>query len=268
MEDLVTALREHSVILFVGAGVSQNLGLPSFGGLIDHLAEELGYDPNMFRLFGDYLSLAEYYKIQKGTIGPLRSWMDREWHNAVDISKSPIHKLIVQLKCPIIYTTNYDRWLEMAHKHYNIPYSKIVNEGNMTHINRSAVQIVKLHGDFDDDDSIVLTESSYFDRLSFDAPLDIKLRADALGQTMLFIGYNLGDINIRYLLYKIHMQWEKSTWTKVRPRSYVFLSRPNPVQETILKDRGIITFVSQQDNPGEGLKIFLEELVKLSFSAI
>ncbi len=224
MEDLVTALRERRVILFVGAGVSQNLELPSFGGLIDHLAEELGYDANIFRLFGDYLSLAEYYRIQKGTIGPLRSWMDREWHKDVDISKSRIHELILQLKCPIIYTTNYDRWLEMAHDHYNIPYSKIVNEGSMTSITRSTVQIVKLHGDFDDDDSIVLTESSYFDRLSFDAPLDVKLRADALGQTMLFIGYSLEDINIRYLLYKIHTQWEKSAWAKVRPRSYVFLA--------------------------------------------
>lgn len=267
MDDLVAALKEHHVILFVGAGVSQNLGLPSFSGLIDHLAQELGYDPNMFRLFGDYLSLAEYYKIQKGTIGPLRSWMDRDWHKGVDISKSRIHQLIVQLECPIIYTTNYDRWLEMAHECYRIPYSKIVNEGNLTNLTHSAVQIVKLHGDFDDDDSIVLTESSYFDRLSFDAPLDVKLRADALGQTMLFIGYSLGDINIKYLLHKIHTQWEKSAWARVRPRSYVFLSRPNPIQEAILKDRGITAFVSQQDDPGEGLRIFLEELVKRAFSA-
>jgi hypothetical protein len=136
----------------------------------------------------------------------------------------------------------------------------------MASITSGAVQIVKLHGDFDDDDSIVLTESSYFDRLSFDAPLDVKLRADALGHTMLFIGYSLEDINIRYLLYKIHTQWEKSAWARVRPRSYVFLSRPNPVQEAILKDRGITAFVSQQDNPGEGLRNFLEELVSRAFS--
>lgn len=267
MDDLIAALREHRVILFVGAGVSQNLGLPSFGELIDHLAEELGYDPEIFGIFGDYLSLAEHYKIQKGTVGPLRSWMDREWHKGIDISTSRIHELIVQLKCSIIYTTNYDRWLEIAHEHYHIPYCKVVNEGNMASIRHSAVQIVKLHGDFDDDDSIVLTESSYFDRLSFDAPLDIKLRADALGQTMLFIGYSLGDINIRYLLYKIHTQWEKSAWARVRPRSYVFLTRPNPIQESILKDRGITPFVSQQDNPGEGLKTFLEDLVRRAFSA-
>jgi hypothetical protein len=28
----------------------------------------------------------------------------------------PIHRGIVGLKCPLIYTTNYDRWLEIAYE--------------------------------------------------------------------------------------------------------------------------------------------------------
>jgi len=35
---------------------------------------------------------------------------------------------------------------------------------------------VKLHGTFDDDASLVLTETSYFDRLEFESPIDIKMR--------------------------------------------------------------------------------------------
>ena len=45
--------------------------------------------------------------------------------------------------------------------------------------------------DFSDDSSIVLTESSYFERLEFNSPLDIKLRSDMLGKTILYIGYSL-----------------------------------------------------------------------------
>jgi len=266
MEDLANAIHEGQVILFVGASVSRKLGLPSFRELIDHLAKDIGYDPDIYGLFGDDLALAEYYRIQKGTIGPLRSRLDREWHAKVDIGTSRIHELIIQLKCRIIYTTNYDRWLENAHEYYHIPYQKVVSVGDIPNLKENRVQIVKFHGDFDDDESIVLTETSYFERLSFESPLDIKLRADALGRTILFIGYSLADINIRYLLYKIHIQWEKSGFAKIRPKSYIFFPRPNPVQEKILKERGITAFVSDTDDPAQGMEDFLEQLVKKAFS--
>ncbi len=51
------------------------------------------------------------------------------------------------------------------------------------------------------DASIVLGESSYFRRLDLESPLDIKLRADLPGRTVMFIGYSLADVNIRYLFY-------------------------------------------------------------------
>ena len=158
---LAQAIRQHEVVLFVGAGVSQNLGLPSFAQLVNHLAEELGYDSDIFATHGDYLSLAEFYELQTGSIGPLRSWMDRTWHKDVDLSASEVHRLIVELQFPIIYTTNYDRWLEQAHELHNRPYTKIANVGDLVKAKQGVTQVVKFHGDFDDDSSIVLTESSY-----------------------------------------------------------------------------------------------------------
>jgi hypothetical protein len=79
----------------------------------------------------------------------------------------------------------------------------------------------------------VLTESSYYQRLSFESPLDIKLWADSLARPLLFIGYSLTDINLRYLLYKLDQQWQVSNLARVRPKSYIFLTAPNPVQEVI-----------------------------------
>ena len=49
---LTAALKERRVILFVGAGVSINLGLPSFQQLVSHIGEELGFDPEIFHTFG------------------------------------------------------------------------------------------------------------------------------------------------------------------------------------------------------------------------
>lgn len=93
MEQLLSAFRQGNVILFVGAGVSMNLGLPSWSTLLDKIAKDLGYEPEIYKSFGDHYALAEYYRLQKGSIGPLRSWMDRVWHSPdIDISTSKVHE--------------------------------------------------------------------------------------------------------------------------------------------------------------------------------
>lgn len=261
MDQLIQAYRSKRLILFVGAGVSMSLGLPSWRQLVDHMAKELGYDPDIYRTFGSDLTLAEFYRITKGQIGPLRSWMDREWHSSsVDISKSRAHELIAKADFDLIYTTNYDRWLERAFDHYGKPYTKVANVGDLSNIAKDKTQIVKFHGDFDDDLSIVLDETSYFERLEFESPLDIKLRSDVLGRSVLFIGYSLNDINIRYLFYRLANLWKKSSRGTPQPMSYIFSSRPNPVQEAALGQWNIKMISSNLDEPGKSLIDFLEQL--------
>lgn len=263
IEQLASSIKKKQTILFVGSGVSKNLGLPDYSELIDQMAGNLGYDASAFHKWGDndFLILAEYYLLKKGTLGALRSWMDRAWHNPrFDIGSSAIYKLILELDFPIIYTTNFDRWLENAYDHYGKKYTKITNVADLPQIERDVPQIIKFHGDFDDDSSIVLTESSYFNRLDFETSLDIKLRSDSLEKSILFIGYSLSDINIRYMLYKLHNQWRNSRYEHVRPKSYIFLSDPNPVKEAILNERGIIPVIYKNEDPGKALAQFLEEL--------
>jgi len=263
-ERLVEAVRRKRAILFVGAGVSKNVGVPTTTEVVTEIAKQLGYDPQSFRTLADHRTLAEFYLLTKGTLGPLRSWMDVTWHRPdVDVRDSEIHRLIVELAFPIVYTTNYDRWLERAYEAYGKEYSKITNVGDLLEAREDVTQIVKFHGDFDDDESIVLTESSFFKRLDFESALDIKLQSDVLGRTVVFVGYSLSDINIRYLVYKIQRLWEASKLTQLRPKSYIFLAAANPVQERVLRRRGIEPIISERESPGEGLACFLSELLSL-----
>lgn len=263
LDELARAIKSGQAILFAGAGVSQNLGLPSWGELIGEIAQQLDYDDSVFSQHGDYLALAEYYQIQKTSLGSLRSWMDRKWHtDEHKVDRSEIHQKLIELNFPIIYTTNYDRWFEIAYERRGIPFLKVVSVGDISHIQEGTTQIVKLHGDFDNDDSLVLTETSYFERLNFESPLDIKFRSDSLGKTIFFIGYSISDVNIRYLLYKLYRLWEDSGHAGARPKSYIFLTRPNPVQEAILRKRGIIPLVSDSDDPAQGLQTLLDDLLK------
>ena len=264
MQELVNAIRAKNALLFVGAGVSMNLGTPSWAELTAHMAERLGIEPEEFARLGDPQTLAEYYALQTGSLGPLRSWMDVAWHRdaAEKVATSDIHRLIVELGFPVIYTTNYDRYLELAHEAHGAAYTKIANIGEMTGTVPGVAQIVKFHGDFEDDGSIVLTESSHFDRLSLEGPLDLKLRADLIGRVALFIGYSVSDVGVRYLIYRLHKLWVASTYAQARPRAYVFLGRPNPVQARVLASWGIVPLFANGSDIGEGLKQFLETLVE------
>jgi hypothetical protein len=238
---LAAAIKNKRAILFVGAGISMSVGLPSWQLLVDHLIEELELDGETLKgMQFNHQMLAEYYRLKKGGIGPLRSWLDRNWKVGQDrVSKSRLHQLIVELSFPVIYTTNYDRNLETAFEVYGKPYSKISNAKSIASAIEGTTQIVKYHGDFDDDSSLVLAETDFFNRLSFDTALDIKFRADALGRTILFIGYSMSDPNIRLLLHRIWQLWEQSGYAEHRPQSFIFMSEKNVVQMVILARWGI-----------------------------
>lgn len=261
IDELKKSIKNKNTILFVGAGISATLGLPTWSELISQIATDLGYDDRLFKQYGDSLTLAEFYSIKKGHIGELRSWMDRHWDVSDDIIKSSkIYEAIANLDFPLIYTTNYDHCLETALNCWGKKYKKIVDVDDLVNLDSDTTQIVKFHGDTISDESIVLTESSYFKRLDFESPLDIKLRSDMLGKSLLFIGYSLSDINIRLLIYKLDQLWKNSNESK-RPASYIFLPTPNPIQETILQSRGIITIIGEGLDKKESTEKFLTNLL-------
>ncbi|HYZ48928.1 MAG TPA: SIR2 family protein, partial [Sphingomonas sp.] len=163
---------------------------------------------------------------------------------------------------PILYTTNYDNNLEVAYRLARRGYVKIVNARDLAHAEDGCTQIVKYHGDFEEDSSLVLAETDYFDRLNFDSPLDVKFRADALGRTILFVGYSMSDMNIRLLLHKLWRTWAGSGRIKDRPPSFVFAARPDRVRDAVLDQWGITVLSSAERNPEKALVRFLEQLLQ------
>lgn len=262
IDDLARSVKERRAILFAGAGTSMSVGLPSWHALIDHMMQELEVDGQELKgAQNSYQILAEYYRLRKGSVGPLRSWMDRTWHvSEENVRRSELHRLIVSLDLPLLYTTNYDRNLEVAYEIHGRDFVKIANVRDIARAREGVPQIIKFHGDFDDDASLVITETDYFNRLSFDSPLDVKLRADALGKTLLFIGYSLSDMNIRMLLHRLWQTWRTSGYEQDRPRSFVFMARAAPAQTAVLAQWGIDVVSGEGDDPQAALTSFLIKL--------
>lgn len=261
LNELACAIRERRAILFAGAGLSMSVGLPSWSELIARMRRELGITDDAPPT--TYQTLAEYYRLTRGSIGPLRSWMDRTWSVSEEkVKESRLHQLIVQLDFPLLYTTNYDNNLEAAYRLHGRDYVKIANASDIAQAADARTQIVKFHGDFEDDSSLVLAETDYFDRLDFESPLDIKFRADALGRTLLFIGYSLSDLNIRLLLHRLWRTWRESGRERERPPSFVFLPQPDPVQQAVLGQWGLTVLNGQDEDPEAALVEFLSELAR------
>ncbi|KXF75852.1 Sir2 family NAD-dependent protein deacetylase [Paramesorhizobium deserti] len=262
LDELARSIRERRAILFVGAGVSMSVGLPSWQVLIEHMAKELQLDPE--RIGGrdaNYQTIAEYYRLKLGSMESLRDWMKRHWQVSREkVAASAIHSLIVSLDVPIIYTTNYDRNLEVAFEIHGRDYVKVANARDVARVTPETTEIVKFHGDFDDETSLVLAETDYFERLSFDSPLDVKFRSDALRRTVLFIGYSMSDMNIRLLLHRLWSTWHRSGYESERPVSFIFMPNPNPVQEAVLSRWGITVLSEEKNDPGEALQVFLSKL--------
>jgi XTP/dITP diphosphohydrolase len=82
----------------------------------------------------------------------------------------------------LIYTTNYDQIIERAFKLKKRDCYTVANIDDIATAPIGATRVVKFHGTFSADESLVLTESSYFNRLEFESAIDIQLRADTLGQ--------------------------------------------------------------------------------------
>ena len=260
-EDLAIRLANGQVIPFVGAGVSMALGLPSYAELIRELGDHVGFDGEIFEGLGDYLTLAEYYHLEKSGLLALQRHLQTNWKKSrKDVLASPVHRALVGLRCRLVYTTNFDGFIEQAHRALNKRYRTIRSAKDMVDLRDDCVHIVKLHGDLASPSTMVFTESSYFERLSFEAPLDVKLRADALGKSFLFIGYSLSDINIRYLLFRLQRQWEREAKPELRPKAYVFMGCPNAVQSRVLSSRGVESIVAESTNPTVSLTDFLSTL--------
>lgn len=262
IEALSAEIAAGRVVLFAGAGISRPLGLPSWRELVDQMANDLDYDPEVLVTpDADYMQVAELHHLKIGCRDNLVSWMRRNWVIDKELLRaSPVHRHIVELSFPLIYTTNYDHGLEAAFEHYSREYVKISSVLDVPGASHDFPHIVKFHGDLDLPETMVLTESDYFERLDFESPMDLKFRSDMLGRSILFIGYSMRDLNLRILLHRLQRTWRGHD--EARPKSFVFLTRPDPVQEGVLAGRGVTPIVSDALNVEDALPEFMAALAR------
>ena len=259
---LAELIKQRKVLLFVGAGLSASVGFPSWKELIHDLGKKENYVPALFESYGDYMLLAEYVGLKDDNVP--YEYIKKKFEITNEIKeklvKSEIYEKILQLDFPIIYTTNYDRLIEEYFTEKKHKYKSVVKIDDMKETNSVPVRIMKFHGDIEDKDSIVLSESQYFARMDFQSFMDVQLQADMLQYHVLFLGYSLSDVNIKLLLY---LARKRRLNGKEPMEAYIFTATPNKIQKEVFEKNGIITFSGEDVDKRNGTLEFLRRLCDL-----
>jgi hypothetical protein len=211
-EELVEDLARGNCVLFVGAGLSIGAGVPDWSGLMHKMmtwATEHGIDLRGIKreLKGlirnrDHLIVAQELRDQMGEIH-FRQFM-QEVFRKDDLQPTDTHRLLPGTGFAAVVTTNYDKLLEATYaSDEGVPPESYTQEQHavLSRLNKEGrFYILKLHGDIDSMNSIVLGRSNYRGVMFGNPAYRAFLGALFLARTVLFIGASFTDLDLLIFL--------------------------------------------------------------------
>lgn len=194
-DELLRAFKKKEVILFVGNGLSIGAGLPTWYELINKLAQRIGSPlPPIKWATGDSLiDTAQKYVNQHGLANLVLFLQDE-----LDTTGKPpstAHEALPNLPISLIFTANFDNFLERTYQNANKQIRSVVRDNNIPSMGKDGhiVKIVKPYGDLNQPDTIVLARQQY-ERFFLTKPSMVNLLKDEMSRsTMLYLGWSHSD---------------------------------------------------------------------------
>ena len=185
---LAEELEKGKLVVFVGAGVSKNSGLPEWEELIEDYADYRGikeFTSKQFltipeEVFERYGSLKYYEIAEKRFLGKY--------------VPNSIHRILKKMKLTYIITTNYDTLIEDEIKNLQI----VSKDEDLPYTNSNRM-LIKMHGDFENK-NIVLKKSDYDNYEKNFQLISTLVKGLFTTNTVLFIGYSYSDTNVQQIM--------------------------------------------------------------------
>lgn len=188
IEYYVEQATNGNVSLFLGAGVSSSVGLPSWASLLEPCAEQMGVkiDNNM-----DLYLLAQYYANEYGY-----SALKRVINNSINklSSNSTLVDKLLELNFKSIWTTNYDKVIENNLMQKRILSNSIYDDKDLSNtISTNRVNIYKMNGDITNLDRIIITQKDIENYSETHEMLLTFFKRELVVNSFLFLGYSFTD---------------------------------------------------------------------------
>lgn len=194
---LLNDFLNNKVIPFIGAGFSKNadipegLSMPDWNELGKLAAAEIPnykYDNNALDTLSYYEDLYSRTKLVELLMRSL---------HVGKVHPSSTYKAFCDLFTGTICTTNFDSLIEEEMILQHRPVSVIVTKDRLTIGSNDESKVIKLHGDFNHPDRMVITEHDYDVFLEQNPIFATYIANLFITNTMLLIGYSLDDNDFR-----------------------------------------------------------------------
>lgn len=223
--------RLRELALFVGAGVSMSAGLPSWTALMGSLGPNIG------------LSAEERAELSLLDLAELISRNDDDFRAGVVeqimITDRPglSHQLLAGLGCEEVVTTNFDVLYEKA---ASLPESEPVAVLPWQRLDRRRPWVLKMHGDVEHREQIVLTRGDFVRYDAASGPAGAAVQALMLSRHLLVVGASLTDDNFLRLAHEVQHFLEQNKSNR-RSLGTVLSLGANPARTMLFE--GVFDFV-------------------------
>lgn len=204
-ENLFELIRKENVVIWAGVGLSLYAGYPSGKQLVNFLYNTLSITEK--REIDKSLTLPDfaetYYRIKEHDMSSIIHALNKIFTETPPKSIEHHKKLATIPHFKTIITTNYDQLFEKA---YGQKGQVAFLSKQIPGLKKSNVSILKVHGDLSEPETIIIKSSDYEHFFETGSENDIfwtKVKEQIAGNSILFLGYNLEDINARVLFNRI-----------------------------------------------------------------
>lgn len=229
--ELIEKIEADQCVLFIGPNASLAeagyLGPPGPATLSGEIALRLDHLPTNITLPW----VAQLYEDRFGE-HDLRDFVAEQMENP-DYCPTPMHQQAAALPCSIIVSTAYDRLFDQILLEQNRTVKYVLNDDDLPAPNTP--QLIKLYGSAARPATMRLTEEN-LENLFADLPgIADFLRSLSRTQSLLFIGYHLGDAMFRRLFSELRGQIRDKA-----PAAYLVQTAPEKAEIALWKRRGLI----------------------------
>lgn len=236
LDDLKRRIEPKRTVLLLGAGASVPSGAPSGAELAKRLWEKIAKsDPQ-----SDDLIETASILVRRYTRLPV-----------IETVRDELRKLKPNggiLGLPMfgwyqIYTTNFDRLIEVAFKAQGLPLAPIRSNYDFSNReNEAAPKLYKIHGcitqdkAFGDKSSMILTDADYLEFAKYRQALFSSLQTALLTHDVLVIGQSLRDRHLQDLVRQVLASKQEGSVGHV----YLLIYDPDDLRAPLLEDQGAI----------------------------